>query len=426
MASRDALGAAALAMLALAADPARAADDVVFAQTEPATLCIEVIGQLYNGTEEVAGRGSGFFLNDLRSALTDNHVLPDLNLYQKVRINGRVRTAVDKPDLVVSLTIKARDVARDLALLEADAPVPSRFVLRGDSRKIRPGMQLIVLGCPLSFGPTMTGGRVSNVRDDPLGRWLVDAPINPGNSGGPVLTSTGELVGVAWGGIRKTADGTVITGLNYVIPIHQAMEGVIREQSIKTYDGPSVLAAADTGGAGGTAVLSRSAPDLARARATGSAVASVDSSARMRSREGVVALNSASEVRPASERREISALERPSPAVIAAPSFPTTLAPAGAVKRISRAFEISRLKDDHPSITPTTEKYTLKFAADAGYKFTEFEFGELSRNHGSAPVIEVSPDGKEISVQFSLTSGPLFDRYRGWLDGTLVTRQARD
>lgn len=420
MASRDPLRAAALAMLALAAGAAQAADDEVFAQTEPATLCIEVIGQLYNGTEEVAGRGSAFFLNDQRSALTDNHVLPDLNLYQKVRINGRVRTAEDKPDLVVSLTIKGRDVARDLALLEADAPVPSRFVLRGDSRRIRPGMQLIVLGCPLSFGPTMTGGRVSNVRDDPLGRWLIDAPINPGNSGGPVLTSAGELVGVAWGGIRKTADGTVITGLNYVIPIHQAMEGVIREQSIKTYDGPSVLAAADTGGTS-TAVLSRSAPDPARAKATGSAVASVDSNASMRSRYGAVERDSASEVRPALER-----FERASPAVIAAPSFPSTIPPTVSVKRISRAFEISRLKDDHPSIAPTTEKYTLKFAADAGYKFTEFEFGELSRNHGSAPVIEVSPDGKEIAVQFSLTSGPLFDRYRGWLDGTLVTRQARD
>jgi S1-C subfamily serine protease len=424
MASRNPLRAFLLAAVsALGAAGAAAGDEVVFAKTQPATLCIEVIGQLYNGTEEIAGRGSGFFLNDQRSALTGNHIFPAENLYKSILVKARIRTDDEKPDLVVALTVKHKDVARDLALLEADAPVPSSYLVHGDSRKVRPGARLIVIGCPLTFGPTITNGNVGNVRDDPSGRWLVDAPVNPGNSGGPVLSEAGELVGVVWGGIRKTGEGVPIYGLNYVIPIHQAIDGVIRERSIKIYSAPSLLGSPVRAAASG-GVLADARMGMADRVKPKANVGR--SSIRAMRESSVTPMSGGSPFGEASSPSDLSfPLTLPLPPV---PVFEPTAKPRlpDPVKRFSRAFEIRQMKDDHPSVAPSTEKYILRFTADPGFRFSAFEFGELSRNHGSPPVIEMSPDAKEIAVSFSLTSGPVFDRYRGWLDGTLVTRQTRE
>lgn len=445
MASHSHLGWGSVAFI-IAAPACYAGDEAVFAQYEPTTVCLEITGQLYNGTEEVAGRGSAFFLNDQRSVLTDNHVLPDLALYKEVRIAGRVRVDDTKPDLTVALKLVGQDDKRDLALLEADAPIPSRYVIYGDSRKVKPGAHLLVLGCPLGFGPTMTAGILGNVKDEPQGRWLADTPINPGNSGGPVFTSDGALVGVAWGGIRKTAEGVPVYGLNIITPIHQAVEGMIQDKKVQMYAAPSV--STSTPGVN-TASLSNFTLAPAAATATPTAVAAAapspsNSPSRAPSATAPPLWRSPSSAPISIGIVAVPMFTLPSltptpPSLSVAPSPPTsppassasstafsvnaTTAPA---RTISRAFEIRQMKDDHPSTIPATKNYMLRFASDPGFKFASFEFGELSRNHGSPPVIEISPDAKEIHVSFSLTSGPLFDEYRGWLDGTLVTRQIRE
>jgi S1-C subfamily serine protease len=417
MGSRNALACALIAVVASAALAAERGESI-FSRNQPATLCIEVTGLLYNGKEEIAGRGSAFFLNDQRSALTDSHILPDANLYKSIRISGKVRSDDDKPDLTVILTLKSKDATRDLALLEADAPIPSQYVVQGDSRKVKPGAELVVIGCPLSFGPTMTTGHVGNVKDDPLGRWIVDAPINPGNSGGPVLTADGELIGIAWGGVRKTAEGVPIYGLNFVIPIHQAIDGLLREQSVKIFKGPSLLASSagvQLARAASSPPLTMGRPSSARAGRLAIGSAAIASVPLAVERLGVPAGRGGGSLPGGIEE-----LARPP---IASPPAPSGLPPPS--NRIARAFEVRELKEDHPSMLPSSEIRTLTFAADPGFKFTEFKFDELSRNHGSPPQIVMSADGREIAVSFSLTSGPMFDRYRGWLTGTLLTRQVR-
>jgi S1-C subfamily serine protease len=90
----------------------------------------------------------------------------------------------------------------DLAVVKL-APTSLRPLVWGDANMLQVGQQLVCIGYALDIPgpPTVTTGIVSATRRDigdgfgPV--WIQhQCPINPGNSGGPLLTLTGQVVGV--------------------------------------------------------------------------------------------------------------------------------------------------------------------------------------------------------------------------------------
>lgn len=149
-----------------------------------------------DGTENVpAGSGSGFILDEDGHIVTNQHVVDGGVEFVVVLADGREEPA----------TLIGADANADVAVLKIDSKVPAVARL-GNSDHLLPGQSVLALGSPLgTFTNTVTEGIVSalgrTVPDEDGGPELLnliqhDAAINPGNSGGPLVTLTGEVVGI--------------------------------------------------------------------------------------------------------------------------------------------------------------------------------------------------------------------------------------
>ncbi|MFA5027189.1 MAG: trypsin-like peptidase domain-containing protein, partial [Candidatus Methylomirabilota bacterium] len=144
---------------------------------------------------ERGGSGSGFFLDDKGTILTNNHVVENAESLEV--------TLADKTKLPARLI--GRDPNNDLAVIQIAPPREKPAPLKlGDSDALQVGQMAIAIGNPFGLDRTVTRGVVSAVgrslRSD-TGRQIrhviqTDAAINPGNSGGPLLNSRGEVIGI--------------------------------------------------------------------------------------------------------------------------------------------------------------------------------------------------------------------------------------
>jgi len=181
-----------------------------------------------------SGTGSGSIVqSDATKSyiVTNNHVIDDA-------VSGGKVTVEFQDGTELTATIKGRDIAYDLAVLEiSKGNLPT--ISTGDSSKVLIGDLSVAIGSPLGLSGTVTSGIISALNRPVLAgstnqasyidALQTDAAVNPGNSGGPLVNGQGEMIGVNSAIASLGASSAVTTGnigLGFAIPINQAMRVV--------------------------------------------------------------------------------------------------------------------------------------------------------------------------------------------------------
>ena len=155
-------------------------------------------------TSQPLGYGSGFIIDD-ETIVTNVHVIEGSNSAY-VLLNGQ-----EKKYLVSGYV--AIDRANDLVILKVSGLYGTSLTLGSDEFP-EIGEKIYAVGNPKGLNGTFSEGIISGVRELSAKQVLqITAPISPGSSGGPVLSSSGEVVGIAF------ASFSAGQNLNFAIPV---------------------------------------------------------------------------------------------------------------------------------------------------------------------------------------------------------------
>ena len=143
--------------------------------------------------------------------VTNNHVIEDVD---KITVIFEDETQLDA-------TVVGRDPKTDIALIRVESDKKLFALPLGDSNAVRPGEWVVAIGNPYGLEHTVTAGIVSAKHrviswgnyDDYI---QTDAAINPGNSGGPLLSLSGEVIGI------NTAINPQANTIGFAVPIDMA------------------------------------------------------------------------------------------------------------------------------------------------------------------------------------------------------------
>ena len=189
---------------------------------EEVSKCVVGISKLQNkgqsifmqNSEQSLGLGTGMIISEDGHILTNQHVVG--NKYSKCYVT------LDTGKEYTSEVIWA-DSSLDLAIIKINAKVMNTVKL-GDSDNIKVGEDVYAIGNPIGFEfrRTVTSGIISaldrtiKIDDNTYMADLIqtDATINPGSSGGPLITKSGEVIGIT------SVKITSAEGIGFAIPIN--------------------------------------------------------------------------------------------------------------------------------------------------------------------------------------------------------------
>jgi serine protease Do len=165
------------------------------------------------------GVGSGFFISENGSILTNHHVITDADEIIVTLTDGREFKA----------KVVGSDERTDVALLQVDAKDMATLPI-GDPKTLKKGQWVLAIGSPFGLESTVTSGIVSAIGRE-TGDYLpfiqTDVAVNPGNSGGPLLDLKGQVVGINSQIVSRSGG---FMGISLAIPIDEAMMVVAQLQ----------------------------------------------------------------------------------------------------------------------------------------------------------------------------------------------------
>lgn len=190
------------AVKALAASPDESKIRKTVKKTEQASeykdlidgvVTIELNKKVAWATSPVDIHGSGFFIDDKGTILTNYHIISEADKADTAKV------LYDNKEY--SFVIIASNKWSDLAIIKIlDLPKSHKLPIIPRNYPVAVGDEVIVVGSPMSkeLQRTVSKGIISSFRDISGNQMIqTDAAINPGNSGGPLVhIKTQRVIGV--------------------------------------------------------------------------------------------------------------------------------------------------------------------------------------------------------------------------------------
>jgi serine protease Do len=169
--------------------------------------------------QPVRNLGTGFVVDKAGYILTNHHVI-DKATKIKVRLD-------DKSEFTAKVI--GSDSETDLAVIKIDAGRDLPVARLGNSDAVKVGDWVLAIGSPFSLDHTVTAGIISAKGRENIGGdnrqfqsfLQTDAAINPGNSGGPLVSMSGDVIGVNTAIISGTRQSA---GLGFALPSNVAVK----------------------------------------------------------------------------------------------------------------------------------------------------------------------------------------------------------
>ena len=153
----------------------------IYTETKEAVVQIQSI----NNKGKVITTGTGFYIFNENSVVTNYHVIKDAPFIQIINASGSKH---------IVQNIKFISAKKDIAILTT---AYSSYFLEVAESKPNVGADVFTIGNPLGLESTLSTGIISGLRNTKDALLIqTTTPISRGSSGGPLMTKDGKVIGI--------------------------------------------------------------------------------------------------------------------------------------------------------------------------------------------------------------------------------------
>ena len=201
----------------------------LFSRVNPSVVVIRAKGRDVSnvGVTRFSETGSGVLVSADGKVMTAAHVVNAMDEITVEAVGGAQ----------VIARVIASEPGADLSLLQLErVPADMKPSPMADSRTVRVGDQVMIIGAPYGLSHSMSVGWISArwppntvYKSMPLAEFFqTTATINTGNSGGPMFNMAGEVIGIVSHNISKSGGSE---GLGFVVTINTAKKLLLERKS---------------------------------------------------------------------------------------------------------------------------------------------------------------------------------------------------
>lgn len=177
----------------------------IYSKYSPAVFYIE----MYDANNNVISSGSGFFIDDKGTAVTNYHVIEGAN--------SALIQISDTEEIYSVVGVYDYSVEQDWAVIKIDC-TNNKYLNIGDVSQVVGGASVYAIGSPLGLQNTISGGLISNPARIVNGvRYIqTNAAISHGSSGGALLNKKGEVIGITSAGYSEGQNLNLALPISYI------------------------------------------------------------------------------------------------------------------------------------------------------------------------------------------------------------------